>query len=178
MASTSTIIQPLESQVGGHAGVSTTENGSLMIKAAVPTELAFYERLQIDSNLEDLRTFTPTFLGTLKLMGKVDEAGSVSESMILESVAAAASEEKDESLVFLGFSSILIKKIFFFYKKSTIHCSRKSFIPFSQTKYSRHQARNSVIRRSSFARKSGSNAESCSRDYFFRDRHKIDRVSG
>ena len=85
-----------------------------MIKAAVPTELAFYERLQIDSNLEDLRAFTPTFLGTLKLMGKVDETGSVSESMILESVAAAASEEKDESLVLLGFSSILIKLFFLF----------------------------------------------------------------
>ena len=102
MASTSTTIQPLESQVGGHAGVLTTENGSLMIKPAVPTELAFYERLQLDSNLEDLRAFTPTFLGTLKLMGKVDETGSaLSESVLLESVVAAASEEKDESLVVL-----------------------------------------------------------------------------
>ena len=98
MASPSTIIHPLESQVGGHAGVLTTDDGSLMIKPAVPTELAFYQRLQLDSNLEDLRAFTPTFLGTLKLMGKVDEAGSaVSESIVLESVA---SEEKDEFLVF------------------------------------------------------------------------------
>jgi 1D-myo-inositol-tetrakisphosphate 5-kinase/inositol-polyphosphate multikinase len=95
MASTSTIIHPLESQVGGHAGVSTNESGSLMIKPAAPMELAFYERLQLDGYLEDLRPFTPTFLGTLKLMGKVD----VSESIILESLAA--SEEKDESLVLL-----------------------------------------------------------------------------
>ena len=104
MASTSTTIQPLESQVGGHAGALTTENGSLMIKPAVPTGLAFYERLQLDSNLEDLRAFTPTFLGTLKLMGKVDEfktGSAVSESVLLESVVAAASEEKDESLVVL-----------------------------------------------------------------------------
>ena len=104
MTSTSTTIQPLESQVGGHAGVLTTENGSLMIKPAVPTEHAFYERLQLDSNLEDLRAFTPTFLGTLKLMGKVDEfktGSAVSESILLESVVAAASEEKDESLVVL-----------------------------------------------------------------------------
>ena len=103
MASTSTTIQPLESQVGGHAGVLTTENGSLMIKPAVPTELAFYERLQLDSNLEDLRAFTPTFLGTLKLMGKVDEfktGSAVLESVLLDSVVAA-SEEKDESLVVL-----------------------------------------------------------------------------
>jgi inositol-polyphosphate multikinase len=97
MASTSTIIHSLESQVGGHAGVSTTENGSLLIKPAVPAELAFYQRLQQDSNLENLRIFTPTFLGTLELMGKVDEARSaVSESIVIESVAL---EEKDESLV-------------------------------------------------------------------------------
>jgi 1D-myo-inositol-tetrakisphosphate 5-kinase/inositol-polyphosphate multikinase len=97
MASAST--HPLETQVGGHAGVSTTENGSLLIKPAVPTELAFYQRLQQDPNLEDLRAFTPTFLGTLELMGKVDEASSaVSESIVVESVA---SEEKDESLVLL-----------------------------------------------------------------------------
>ena len=98
MASTSTItgIHALESQVGGHAGVSTTENGSLLIKPAVPIELAFYQRLQQDSNLENLRVFTPTFLGTLELMGKVDEArSSVSESIVIESVA---SEKKDESL--------------------------------------------------------------------------------
>ena len=101
MASTSTTtgVHSLESQVGGHAGVSSTENGSLLIKPVVPTELAFYQRLQLDSNLEDLRAFTPTFLGTLELMGKVDEAGSaVSESIVVESVA---SEEKDESLVLL-----------------------------------------------------------------------------
>ena len=97
MASTSTIIHPLESQVGGHAGVSTTENGSLLIKPAKPTELAFYQRLQQDSNLENLRVFTPTFLGTLELMGNFDEARSaVSKSIVVESVA---SEEKDESLV-------------------------------------------------------------------------------
>ena len=98
-SSTSTIIHPFKSQVGGHAGVSTTENGSLLIKPVVPTELAFYQRLQQDSNLENLRVFTPTFLGTLDLTGKVDKARSaVSESIVLKSVA---SQEKDESLVLL-----------------------------------------------------------------------------
>lgn len=96
MASTSTVIHPLESQVGGHAGVLTSKNESLIIKPAIPTELAFYQQLQLDNNLQDLRAFTPTFLGTLKLMGKVDEASSaVSESIVLEPVV---SEEKDESL--------------------------------------------------------------------------------
>jgi 1D-myo-inositol-tetrakisphosphate 5-kinase/inositol-polyphosphate multikinase len=97
MASTSTVIHPLESQVGGHAGVSTIENGLLLVKPALPTEVAFYQRLQQDSELEDLRAFTPTFLGTLELMGKFDGARSVvSDSIVVESVA---SEEKDESLV-------------------------------------------------------------------------------
>ena len=94
MASSSTTIHPLESQVGGHVGVSTTEDGSLLIKPAVPTEVAFYQQLQRDSNLEDLRAFTPTFLGTLELMGKVNEASSaVSESIVVEPIA---SEEKDK----------------------------------------------------------------------------------
>jgi len=83
MTSTSAAIQPLESQVGGHPGVLTTENGLLLIKPAVPTEVAFYERLKQDSNLEGLRVFTPTFLGTLELMGKIDETSStVSEAIV------------------------------------------------------------------------------------------------
>ena len=120
MASTSTIIHHLESQVGGHAGVSTTENGSLLIKPAVPTELAFYQRLQQDSNLEDLRAFTPTFLGTLELIGKVDEAGSaVSESIVVEPLA---SEEKDESLVLLvsQFRQVVSPDAMFFYLQSIV----------------------------------------------------------
>jgi len=73
----------LKSQVAGHAGISTIENESLLIKPAVPTEVAFYERLKQDSNLEGLRVFTPTFLGTLELMGKIDETSStVSEAIV------------------------------------------------------------------------------------------------
>ena len=91
MTSTSTTIHPLKSQVAGHAGVSTIDDGSLLIKPAVPTEVAFYQRLQQDSNLEGLRVFTPTFLGTLELMGKIDETSStVSEAIV-------SAEEKDLS---------------------------------------------------------------------------------
>ena len=130
--------------------MGTTENG-LFIKPAAPAELAFYQRLQQDSNLEDLRAFTPTFLGTLKLMGKVDEASSaMSESIVVESVA---SKDKDESVYsFFSFTSIstsgpdaMFFFFIFFFVESTIHCSRKSLIPFPQTQYSRHQARESVI---------------------------------
>ncbi|KAF8959748.1 hypothetical protein BDZ97DRAFT_1666790 [Flammula alnicola] len=62
----------LESQVGGHAGVLTTEDGSLIIKPVLRRELDFYQAIQQDSALEILRAFTPKFLGTLKLEGTVD----------------------------------------------------------------------------------------------------------
>jgi 1D-myo-inositol-tetrakisphosphate 5-kinase/inositol-polyphosphate multikinase len=75
-----------------------------MIKPALPTELAFYERLQLDGYLEDLRPFTPTFMGTLKLMGKVD----VSESTVLESLAASE-EEKESSIVLENLSFSFLK---------------------------------------------------------------------
>lgn len=90
MDSSTSTIQEFESQVGGHPGVLTTENGSLLIKPALPNELAFYQRLQQDSSLEDFRLFTPTFLGTLELQGKVDETGSGL------SVVEPVGEEKDE----------------------------------------------------------------------------------
>ena len=147
MASASTILQPLKSQVGGHAGISTTENGSLLIKPAVPAELAFYQRLQQDRGLDDLRAFTPKFLGTLKLIGKVDEAGfTVSESIVVESIA---SEDKDESQfrqvpVVSPYHDAYVSLSFFSFH--TIHCIRKSLILFPQTQYYRHQARDGVIR--------------------------------
>jgi hypothetical protein len=99
MTSTLTKLQPFESQITEHSGMLTNENGSLLIKPATPNELAFYQRLQQDSNLENLRLFTPTFLGTLRLMGKIDETGSGAAI-----VDAESAEEKDESLVQLAAS--------------------------------------------------------------------------
>lgn len=65
--------QPLSSQVGGHAGVLETEDGSLIIKPALPIELKFYQELQHNPELASLRRFTPKFIGTLKLEGQLDE---------------------------------------------------------------------------------------------------------
>ena len=67
----------LNSQVGGHAGVLTTENGSLLIKAALPREVEIYQKLLYDPALEALRPFTINFLGTLKLEGKVDQSNPI-----------------------------------------------------------------------------------------------------
>ncbi len=65
---------PLASQVGGHAGVLTSDDGSLLIKPALPLEHKFYQYLTSDPVFAPLRPFTPKFLGTLKLEGKATES--------------------------------------------------------------------------------------------------------
>ena len=59
----------LDSQVGGHAGVNVTEDGSLLIKPALHHELEFYQAIQQDPKLAWLREYTPKFFGMLKLEG-------------------------------------------------------------------------------------------------------------
>ncbi|KXN91930.1 Inositol polyphosphate multikinase [Leucoagaricus sp. SymC.cos] len=66
----------LSTQVGGHAGVLTTEDGELLIKPALPRELEFYQKLQSDEKLATLLPFAPKFLGTLRLEGEVDDTKS------------------------------------------------------------------------------------------------------
>ncbi|KIK17088.1 hypothetical protein PISMIDRAFT_15358 [Pisolithus microcarpus 441] len=70
---------PLSSQVGGHAGIQTTEDGSLLLKTALPRELEFYQLIRdgmssdIDvatataSGLTLLLSWIPKFLGMLSL---------------------------------------------------------------------------------------------------------------
>jgi hypothetical protein len=65
--------QALESQVGGHAGVMVTEDGSLLIKPALHHELEFYQAIQQDPKLGLLRDYTPKFIGVLKLEGKLSD---------------------------------------------------------------------------------------------------------
>lgn len=65
---------PLSSQVGGHSGVLTTEDGSLLIKPSLPLEVAFYRILQEDPALSRLLPFTPKFHGIRTIEGhKTDE---------------------------------------------------------------------------------------------------------
>ena len=95
--------KPLTSQVGGHAGVLTTEDGSLVIKVrllpcaqplikrleltqpsylfsvldpsqpALPQEVAFYTSVSTDPTLSALQGWIPAFLGTLKVQGQLKE---------------------------------------------------------------------------------------------------------
>ena len=67
----------LNSQVGGHVGVLTTKDGSLLIKAALPRVLEIYQKSLYDPALEALRPFTANFLGTLKLEGEVDKSNPI-----------------------------------------------------------------------------------------------------
>lgn len=89
---------PLNSQVGGHPGVLTTEDGSLLIKAAIPLELQFYQSLNSDSTFALLRPFVPEFYGTLKLEGKIDDTqGEAGAGITLKTVGDhVKDEDKDE----------------------------------------------------------------------------------
>ncbi|KAF8162719.1 hypothetical protein B0H34DRAFT_794504 [Crassisporium funariophilum] len=83
----------LASQVGGHAGVMTTEDGSLLIKPALHRELEFYQSLQRDPALEALREFTPKFLGTLTLQEAQASPDAPVVGVVVEPIAA----QKDKS---------------------------------------------------------------------------------
>ncbi|KAG6332882.1 hypothetical protein ID866_6207 [Astraeus odoratus] len=79
---------PLSSQVGGHEGVQTTEDGSLLLKPALPREVAFYQLVRdgiapgVDastvatSGLNALLPWIPKFLGVLSLEGRLEDSGS------------------------------------------------------------------------------------------------------
>ncbi|KAH9483532.1 Inositol polyphosphate multikinase [Psilocybe cubensis] len=115
--------QALATQVGGHAGVTTTEDGSLLIKPALPRELEFYQKLQGDSALDELRAFIPNFIGTLRLEGQVDPAHpDLAEGIVLQQTAAT--DQKDMSLfLFLSMSfvnSIVLENLSYPFLKPNI----------------------------------------------------------
>jgi inositol-polyphosphate multikinase len=89
---------PLSAQVGGHPGVLTSEDGALLIKPAIPTEVQFYQAVLSEPVLEPLRPYVPQFLGTLRLEGEVDEARSKDGAIAVtpESAKAVKDEQKDE----------------------------------------------------------------------------------
>jgi len=86
---------PLATQVGGHAGVMTSEDGSLIIKPALPVEIAFYNSVGSDPGFAPLRPFIPKFYGTLKLEGTLEakENGAANgESIVLENLTQTFSK--------------------------------------------------------------------------------------
>lgn len=89
---------PLASQVGGHPGVMASEDGSLIIKPALPVEVAFYQSVLSDPAFEALRPYIPQFYGTLRLEGQVDPEKSKDGSIAVKEDSATdiAGVEKDE----------------------------------------------------------------------------------
>ena len=77
----------LANQVGGHSGVQTTEDNTLIIKPALPLEHEFYSKVSNDPDLDVLLPYIPKFFGTLKLQGEETAEGVV-----------ATTEHKDMSL--------------------------------------------------------------------------------
>ena len=63
---------PLASQVGGHPGLSTSEDGSLLIKPTLAQEVSFYEHLASDPVFAPLRPHIPKFYGALKFEEEVE----------------------------------------------------------------------------------------------------------
>ena len=89
---------PLASQVGGHSGVQTSEDGSLIFKPAVPLELQFYQSALSNPVLAPLVPFIPKFYGTLKLEGQVDvERTAAAAELAVTEVDHTTLGPKDES---------------------------------------------------------------------------------
>jgi len=85
---------PLSSQVGGHPGILATEDGSLIIKKALPLELEFYQTNALDPAFEPLRPFLPKFYGTLKLEGEVD--GPNTDPLVVKPLTGSPEVQTDE----------------------------------------------------------------------------------
>ncbi|KAH9965991.1 hypothetical protein BC827DRAFT_1125453 [Russula dissimulans] len=71
-------LQALEYQVGGHEGIQVTGDGALIVKAALPLELQFYQSVLAQPALASLRRWVPTYLGTLRLEGQNTAEGLAS----------------------------------------------------------------------------------------------------
>ncbi|GJE88105.1 inositol polyphosphate kinase family protein [Phanerochaete sordida] len=101
---------PLESQVGGHPGVMTSEDGSLIMKPALPVEVAFYQAVLTDPALDAMRPYIPKFYGTLRLEGQVDEEQSAfGQIAIKQESATAVKDEEKESIVLENLSHAFAK---------------------------------------------------------------------
>lgn len=87
--SSSAELQPLSYQVGGHKGMQMIGQGALIVKAALPLELQFYQNILAIPALSSLRPCVPTYLGTLRLEGQTTAEG-------IASVEGIPETEKDE----------------------------------------------------------------------------------
>jgi 1D-myo-inositol-tetrakisphosphate 5-kinase/inositol-polyphosphate multikinase len=97
---------PLASQVGGHLGVHTTEDGSLIIKPALPLELQFYQSALVDSSFLPLRPFIPLCYGTLRLEGKLDTENANDGNITISKIEGLPAERRDEYILPLPLATV------------------------------------------------------------------------
>ena len=64
---------PLASQVGGHPGVQTSEDGSIVFKLVFAREMNFYQSLTSNPVSAALRPYIPKFYGVLGSEGQVED---------------------------------------------------------------------------------------------------------
>lgn len=99
----------LDSQVGGHAGVLSSDDGSLVIKPCLPLERQFYDDLAASSAasvlaeaaedapalspFEALRPWVPKYYGTLRLEGRARHVGEGGETKF-EEIADVKDKDK------------------------------------------------------------------------------------
>ena len=89
-------LHSLASQVGGHPGVMTNEEGSVIVKTTSATEIEFYQTVHTHSAFEPLRPYVPTFLGTLKLQGQIDPEKSQGGAIVVKEETKVEGSEKDK----------------------------------------------------------------------------------
>ncbi|KAH7890096.1 inositol polyphosphate multikinase [Phlebopus sp. FC_14] len=92
----------LSSQVGGHSGVQTTEDGSLLLKPALPNEVAFYQLVRdsdtaaIDAatviKLKALKEWIPKFYGVLNLEGRIADPEADLDAGVVPTMIVPATE--------------------------------------------------------------------------------------
>ncbi|THH21461.1 hypothetical protein EW146_g104 [Bondarzewia mesenterica] len=87
LTTTVSVVQALDNQVGGHAGVQTTEDGSLLIKLALPLEHQFYQTTVSDPAVAPLLPWIPKFYGTLRLSGYTSADGTIVPTELLENLS-------------------------------------------------------------------------------------------
>ena len=117
-------LHPLTSQVGGHKGIQTTEDGALIIKPAKSLERQFYQDSLADPALAPLRQWLPTYLGTLRLEGQNTANGLASVEGILEG-------EKDECSAICLFCTQCDKcsELYIYWLLRTLRTGSSSRIP-------------------------------------------------
>ncbi|KAG9009974.1 hypothetical protein FRB94_011110 [Tulasnella sp. JGI-2019a] len=78
---------PLASQVGGHPGIESSADGSLIIKPCLLIEPAFYSQIASDVSLAALRPHIPTYYGLLGAARGQEATSSSDASIVLENIA-------------------------------------------------------------------------------------------